>query len=220
MGIALDLTGQKFNRLQVVRRLGNNKFKKTQWLCRCDCGNEVVVIGQNLVGGISKSCSCLQKEKVSKLNRTHGYAGEWGNRATEYSIWANMKTRCTNPKSNHWHLYGGKGVKVCEQWMHSFEQFLKDMGNRPSKEYSIDRISPDGDYEPSNCRWATAKEQTRNKSANVWLEVNGIRMVQADWARRWGITGALLKQHIRNGKTFQQVYNYFEAKTAQTKLLH
>lgn len=142
---------------------------------------------------------------MGALNRTHNKT-----KSDEYQSWANIKSRCTNPKASHYERYGGRGVIMCERWLNSFENFFEDMGKRPSKEHSIDRINNDGNYELDNCRWATNSQQSRNKSPNVYLEYAGISMVQSDWAKRWNITATLIKQHIKSGKSFEQIFNHFE----------
>lgn len=121
--------------------------------CRCDCGAEKTVAGNTLRLGDARSCGCLIVDTQTK----HGMYG-----TPTYGSWSRMIARCTNPKSNRYKYYGGRDIKVCERWM-LFVNFYADMGMRPSTKHSIDRIDNDGDYEPRNCRWATAKEQSANK---------------------------------------------------------
>lgn len=116
------------------------------------------VEGKSLRIGTTKSCWCLQRDVATKHGHTKG-----GQRTVEYRTWASMKRRCINPRSTNYPGYGGRGIQVCDQWMNSFECFLSNMGIRPSKGHSIDRINNEGNYEPGNCRWATASEQQRNK---------------------------------------------------------
>ena len=151
----IDITGKRFGKLTVLMREKNNMRGKSRWLCRCDCGETSIVEGVNLRNGHSKSCSS------SCSQRQHGYGGR-KNRKSEYMIWSQMKDRCTNKNNKNFHHYGGRGIIVCKEWMDSFEQFLKDMGSRPSDMHSIDRIDVDGNYDPNNCRWATHKEQMNN----------------------------------------------------------
>jgi hypothetical protein len=166
------LLGKKFGRLTVIKRIGSyihgKKGYNAKWLCQCDCGQEIETISTRLLSKKTISCGCFHKERIT----THGMS-----RTNTYRIWIKMKQRCLNPniEPDIWANYGGRGIKICDRWL-KFENFLADMGERPSKEHSIDRIDNDGHYEPGNCRWATITQQLRNTRRNRFIKINGKRM--------------------------------------------
>ena len=158
-----SLIGQRFGRLIVIEGPFVEK-KKRKWKSMCDCGNESINQQTVLRRGEAISCGCFRKEVTKELHSVHG-----GRLLPEYKVWAGLKDRCTNPNSNVYRNYGGRGIRVCDEWS-VFENFIADMGSRPSARHSIDRIDNDGNYEPKNCRWATQKDQCRNRSNNVLVE--------------------------------------------------
>lgn len=206
MGFIKDLTGKKFNRLTVLSEVKKRSVHRTvSWNCVCSCGGKVVVSGNHLKSGHTKSCGCLYNPE---MNTKHGY-NRRGKMKPEYRIWSNMKYRCQVKTYKEYHLYGGRGIKVCDRWQ-LFENFISDMGNRPSKGHSIDRINPNKNYEPSNCRWATSLEQGKTRRNNRWIEYDGEKFILADWARKFKTSpSSIIKMMER--KTFDQVANYYNS---------
>ena len=158
---ATDISGKRFGKLLVISRCGSDKFSRALWLCKCDCGNTKVVRGNHLIQGSTISCGCVLKE-INKL-KGNGIPQN-PQRARLYSIWKGMKKRCNDKNHVSYKYYGGRGILVCKEWMDDFNSFYSwAMLHGYSDDLTIDRIDPNGNYEPSNCRWATWKEQGKNK---------------------------------------------------------
>jgi len=200
MPAALQLSGVRFGRLTGVEREGKNKSGQALWLCNCTCGADCVVAAASLANGHTKSCGCLKRE-VSRSNgamrgeswRTHGMS-----RTKLYYVWKRIIQRCENPKNPAYKYYGGRGITVCKRWRNSFERFHEDMGPCPPG-LQIDRIDNNGNYEPSNCRWATARTQIRNRRNSRYLTIGGIRRTVTEWAEAGGMKYATLWGRLKRG---------------------
>lgn len=167
-GEGLVSPGDVYNRLTAVEFIGTTRRKQKLWLWKCSCGNDKLALAASVKCGNATSCGCYGAEQVAASVRKHGHR-----ETPEYNVWCHIKSRCYNPKNEKYALYGGRGITVCDEWLNSFEAFLKDVGYRPRSGYSIDRIDTNGNYEPGNCRWSTQKEQCNNRRNNSRLMFRG-----------------------------------------------
>ena len=193
-----DLIGQKFGKLTVLKRTANyvsknGTTKRVQWLCRCDCGKEIVVASNNLTRGHTQSCGCIRKEKQFFIH---------GLRHTKiYNVWNNIRQRCNNPNVKCYSRYGGRGIKVCNEWQNDFLTFYEWAIQNGYKEgLSIDRIDNNGNYEPCNCRWVDNKTQSNNRRSNHFITYNGETHTVAEWSRKTGIKSTTLFERIKHNK--------------------
>jgi hypothetical protein len=212
-----DLTGQRFGRLLVLSYEGRGPGQSL-WHAQCDCGRDTICGGANLRAGTTRSCGCIHREFVSELGRRSAKHGEFSggqkpSRSKEYNIWRGIVSRCTVPGSKYWPFYGGRGIAVCERWRGGFEAFLADVGRSPGPEYSLDRIDNDKGYEPGNVRWATHREQARNRRGNRFVTYRGARMTVAEAVDRSGVRYATALRRLKLGwseeDTFEQPTRYW-----------
>lgn len=180
-----DLTGRRFGKLVVVRFVPGDGTKRATWQCLCDCGQKAYPTAHNLRTGHSSSCGCYGKN----VNTRHKLS-----KHPIYLVWRNMRARCNNPKNKRFDRYGGRGVRVCERW-EVFDNFLVDVG-MPPPGCTLERNDNNGHYEPSNCRWASRLEQSRNREANNYYEFNGERLCESEWALRLGISANALRERL------------------------
>ena len=179
----LELTGERFGRLRVLREGKKSKYGAAQWDCLCDCGTFKTIIGSSLKTGLTRSCGCLNNETWETMITKHNLV-----RHPLYETWAGMNKRCTNPRSKNYCNYGGRGISVCARWKDSFPNFLEDMGEKPSSKYSLDRINNDGNYEATNCRWATRSQQNLNKRTTKKITIHGEVKPLRDWFIYYGVS--------------------------------
>lgn len=199
----LFVSGSRFNRLTVISGPFQSKSRGgPHYLCRCDCGTEKAVAGSYLSKGQVKSCGCHKRDRMAAIaiNRTTHGDTSGGVASSEYVIWAGMIARCHDRNSPNYKRYGDRGIKVCDRWRESYESFLSDVGRRPSASHSLDRFpDQDGNYGPSNVRWATSKEQGRNKRSNVIVSAFGKSFCLSEWAERSGLKLNTISNRIKSG---------------------
>ncbi|HXJ43182.1 MAG TPA: hypothetical protein VNH18_28135 [Bryobacteraceae bacterium] len=186
---ASDLSGQKFHRYTVIKRVRHSE-RKVFYLCRCDCGTERIVQKGNLVNGNSRSCGCLKREESIARFTTHHATG-----TPEHMAWLRMRQRCINPKTPDYPNYGGRGI-TCDPAFDDFAVFLKEIGLRPSPIHSLNRINNERGYEPGNVEWSTKIEQMNNTRRNIKFTYGGETLPLSTWARRMGLKRSTLSQRI------------------------
>lgn len=210
-----NIVGRKFGQLTVIERIGSINGH-SYWKCQCDCGQYINVQGGNLKSGGVKSCGCLLRNNPSRITAVRNAIKNKLRKVVSsnfvyddvliahpsFGCWIAMIERCTNPKNNQYHNYGGRGIKVCSRWLpdnYGFENFVKDMGVRPNKDYSIDRIDHNGDYCPENCRWATMKIQQNNRRNNVCVVVRGKELTMTQFCELSGLSRSVLYKPFKDG---------------------
>lgn len=190
-----DLSGKVFGYWTVVKRAENNKSGSAQWLCRCECGVERVIRAQALKNGTTKSCGCHKNDN----NLTHGGKG-----TRLYECWRHMRYRCENPSNQAYEDYGGRGISVCEEW-HDFVNFKQwALANGYDDSLTIDRIDVNGNYEPSNCRWAGSKTQMNNRRNTRRYELDGKNLTMSEWSQLTGIPRSTIYNRLKAGDSFAE----------------
>lgn len=190
---ARDITDMRLNYLTAVSYAGSDG-RKSLWLIRCDCGKEFVMPASEFLKGKQKSCGCLRRKLIGDAQAKHRLSGH-----PIYHVWRSMKQRCLSPTAQAWKNYGGRGIRVCDRWLTSFENFWEDMhpGYRPG--LSLDRIDVNGDYCPENCRWVTDKEQARNRRNTMFVETPAGRMPLTEASEKSGIGASTLQYRVDHG---------------------
>lgn len=202
-----DVAGQRFGRLVALEPVGRTKAGYIIWRCKCDCGNEKEVSIKDLGRGTS-SCGCYSKEVHDKIRTKHGKS-----RSRIYCVHTAMMMRCYNPNAHEYEGYGGRGIKVCDEWRTNFEAFAEwayangydEKAKR--RESTLDRIDVNGNYEPSNCRFASAKEQSRNRRSNVMITYNGETHCMSEWAEIAGLKYVTFCHRLKAGWSMEDAMN-------------
>lgn len=195
----LDLSGERYSRLTVVAYAGNARIGtklKSVWVCRCSCGVYIIANTNALRSGNTKSCGCLKHDHLGPI--THGLAKHDGTRPGEYSVWLGIRRRCNNPRTPEYKNYGGRGIRLDKRW-NDFPRFLKDVGPRPSPAHTIERKNNNGDYRPGNVRWATMREQQRNRRTNRLITFEGETQPLCVWAEKLGINASTVRDRLNDG---------------------
>ena len=187
----LGLLSQKFGRLTVVSKASASKAGKSRWLCRCDCGIEKIVRGDNLTSGCTKSCGCLNRALVSERRTTHG-----NSQTPEYKAWKAAEYRCIHPNDARFHDYGGRGI---EFRLPNFVEFLAHIGPRPSNKHSLDRIDNNGHYEIGNIRWGTKEIQYLNRRSTRMITYQAQNLCMAEWAKKIGCSSSTIAYRLKLG---------------------
>lgn len=192
MGIKVDLSGMKFGLLTAIKSCGKTKAGQYIWLCQCQCGNHSRVIGSNLIRGNTRACGCVRIESARVKNLTHNMA-----KTRIWNIWTGVRKRCYNKNCKSYKHYGGRGIKMSDSWLESFENFYADMKDGYADHLTLDRKNPDGNYEKNNCRWATSKQQNNNRRNNARIVIDGESKTIAEWADMVGIRQSTISARMR-----------------------
>lgn len=194
-----DLSGKRFGRIYVISYIGRID-NRSKYNCECDCGNKLVVASTSLVTGNTTSCGCARLDKL-KQPRKHGLVG-----TKEYVIWKAIRQRCNNKNNRDYKDYGGRGIKIHTDW-DDFNNFIKDMGSRPSDKHTIGRIDNNGNYEPNNCRWETIEDQCNNKRTNILVTIGAETKNVTQWCKHFGVKYHTVISRINRGWSITKIFN-------------
>lgn len=213
-GTFKDLSEMLSGRLRVLEFAGRDKFGNSTWRCECDCGSVIVVVAAKLLSKTrpTRSCGCLQREMTAEKNRKN--ATHRDTHSLEYHSWKGMKQRCTNENDLGYKDYGGRGITVCQRWLDSYEAFREDMGKSPSSDHSIERVEVNGNYEPSNCIWATMRVQNRNTRRTQRFVYNGSLMSLPDLCDMAGKAKPTVSGRLKRGWSIEEA---LETPTGQAR---
>jgi predicted small secreted protein/transposase len=214
MGKFIDLTGQIFGKLTVIKQYDDRIRKQRAWICKCNCGNskEIIVTSGDLKSGNTKSCGCTRKENLIKFIKTHGMKG-----TSIYTSWQHMKSRCNNKNNKNYLLYGGRGITYDENW-ENFENFYKDMGDTWFEKATLDRIDCDGNYCKENCRWITIQEQQNNKRVNVLVTIYGETLNLSQVSKKYNIHYQTIVNRYNNGLRDEKLISLINKSNKQSKV--
>ena len=214
MGRFIDLTNKRFSRLIVLKKYGHNKYNQITWLCKCDCGNLIIVSGNSLTRNNTRSCGCLYQDYLHNPRPNTQKHGKSNSRL--YHIWRDMKLRCYNEKQIGYKNYGARGIKVCDEWLNKTDGFVNfykwSINNGYKENLTLDRINNDGNYEPTNCKWSTTMEQANNTRSNRFITYKNKTKTIAEWSRELNIPHYLIRNRLNMGWA---VENIFERKVGK-----
>ena len=187
-----DKIGKKFNRLTVL----SLEYRDEHYFafCRCDCGTEKEVRFERVLINRIKSCGCLKRELNKAQFLTHNLSN-----TSEHRSWMSMRQRCLNPNEPRYKSYGGRGIKICDRWIESFENFLEDLGFKPTLKHTLERKDVNGDYTPENCCWATNKEQSRNRQDTIYFEISGEKKSLIEWCEIYNVSYDRVRSRVKRG---------------------
>lgn len=195
MSARRDLTGQKFGMLTALQFVEGGEGR-TKWKFSCECGEITIKSSSDVLSGRSTSCGCFRRANATRLATSHGESKQ----TPEWIAWISMKTRCSTPSDTSYPNYGGRGITVCERWENSYENFLEDMGRRPSSVHSLDRKDTNGNYTPDNCKWSTRVEQNNNRRNNTILTFRGRSQTLTQWCSELHISPKTVRSRIVRSK--------------------
>lgn len=188
----------KENKLVLIKKLDRqNKWGSFYGLYQCSCGKQKEIVISKVKSDQTISCGCSYKKHLDKMhnqNKTHGISN-----SSEYTAWRHMKARCYNTNNSQYKDYGGRGIKVCDRWLNSFENFYEDMGPKPSKDLTLERKDNNSNYFPENCIWDTRKQQGKNRRTNIWITYNGKTQILYHWSHEYGISYQTIKHRLDKG---------------------